>query len=554
MHIDRAMALAVSALCLAALALPGAAVGAPGDLDATFGTGGKVTTDFGPGSNSAAAVAIQADSKTVAAGSSGSGHFALGRYKTDGSLDASFGIGGKVTTDVGGFFEAASAVAIQANGKIIAAGGTAPGGFCCQFALVRYNSDGSLDMSFGSGGKVTTFFGGIATASSVAIQADGKIIAAGSKFDPFGTGFALARYNSDGSLDTSFGSAGKVITSFGGASDGVTGVATQVDGKVVATGGGGPGNDFLAARYNSDGSLDTSFGSGGKVTTDFGGFDGANAVSIQADGKIVAAGVGGSRFALARYNADGSLDTSFGGGGKVTTQFFGENIESANGVAIQQNGKIVAAGRAFSQFDPSYALARYNIDGSLDTSFGTGGKVTTDFGNPSDVGVLCPSGRKDCSEDNAADVAIQPDGKIVAVGGGGACVPACEWTLARYLGDPSATPVSIDIKPGSSTNPINLSNNGLIPVAILTTPAFDATTVDPSTVCFGDDDNSGQRDCTEAHGTGHIADVNGDDRPDLLLHYEVSQTGIDPGDMTACLSGKTFAGVNINGCDTITTL
>jgi len=212
--------MAVLALALAAAALPGAAVAAPGDLDTSFGTGGKVTTDFGPGSNSAAAVAIQADATIVAAGSSGSGHFALGRYNTDGSLDTSFGSGGKVTTEVGGIFEAASAVAIDANGKIVAAGGTAPSGFCCQFALARYNSNGTLDTSFGSGGKVTTFFGAIATASAVAIQTDGKIIAAGGKFDPFGTGFALARYNSDGSLDTSFGSAGKVVTSFGGAFEG----------------------------------------------------------------------------------------------------------------------------------------------------------------------------------------------------------------------------------------------------------------------------------------------------------------------------------------------
>ena len=115
-------------------------------------------------------------------------------------------------------------------------------------------------------------------------------------------------------------------------------------------------------------------------------------------------------------------------------------------------------------------------------------------------------------------------------------------------------PVGIDIKPGSSTNPIKLSSGALIPVAIRTTDTFDATTVDARTVCFGDDDSPGQRDCTEAHGTGHVDDVNGDGRPDLLLHYEVGQTGVDPGDTTACLSGKTFAGTSVQGCDVITTL
>ena len=376
------------ALAVGLLAVPAQA--APGDLDLSFGTGGKVITDFGPGSNSATAIAIQADGKIVAVGGSSSGDFALARYNTDGSLDASFGTGGKVTTDIG-LFDVAFAVAIQADGKIVAAGGTAPEGFCCQFALARYNADGSLDVSFGVGGKVTTVFSGDSRAFAVAIQADGKIVAAGGTDDPFITDFALARYNADGSLDTSFGVGGKVTTDFGGF-DRASGLAVQGDDKIVAVGAGGPNNDFVLARYNTDGSLDTSFGTGGKVTTDFGGFDGANGLAIQGDDKIVAAGRGGffTVFALARYNIDGSLDTTFDGDGMVTTQFFGENIESAAGVAIQSNGKIVAVGSVFSTFDPSFALARYNTDGSLDTNFGTGGKVTTDFGDPSDVGVLAP--------------------------------------------------------------------------------------------------------------------------------------------------------------------
>jgi uncharacterized delta-60 repeat protein len=310
-----------------------------------------------------------------------------------------------------GLFSVAFAVAIQADGKIVAAGQTAPGGLSCQFALARYNTDGSLDPSFGPDGTVMTDFGGGFAA------------------------FAQAR-----------------------------GIAIQVDGKIVAAGVGGPSSDFALARYNTDGSLDPSFGPGGTVTTDFGGFDGANAVAIQADGKIVAAGIGGflSTFALTRYNTDGSLDPSFGTGGQVTTQFTGLNSESAMGLAIQTNGKIVAAGFAFFPFFHSdFALARYNTDGSLDPSFGTGGTVMTDFGDGVDA--------------EGDGVAIQADGKIVVVGGAGPCTPPCEFALARYLGDPTAVPftafsVTAEINVGSrafemtATFTLDAGSDGIAPL------------------------------------------------------------------------------------------
>ena len=189
------LATAAVALALITAALPAAAAAAPGDLDPTFGSGGKVTTDVG-GSDGAQAVAIQGDGKVVAAGlgnfaGPGTGDFALARYNPDGSLDTSFGSGGKVTTDFGGF-DAASAVAIQPDGKIIAAGRSGSG----DFALARYNPDGSLDSSFGSGGKVTTDFGGFDSAFGVALQADGKIVAAGFQATSTqrGTDIAVARY------------------------------------------------------------------------------------------------------------------------------------------------------------------------------------------------------------------------------------------------------------------------------------------------------------------------------------------------------------------------
>ena len=179
--------------------------------------------------------------------------------------------------------------------------------FTADFTLVRYNTDGSLDTSFGGTGKVTTDFGSDDSAASVAIQADGKIVAAGSSANTSDFDFALARYDSDGSLDTSFGGTGKVMTDFMASYDFADSIAIEADGKIVAAGYTDPPiSDFALARYNSDGSLDTSFGGTGKITTDFSRSEAqARSVAIQADGKIVAAGYSGHPsqhdFTLVRY-------------------------------------------------------------------------------------------------------------------------------------------------------------------------------------------------------------------------------------------------------------
>ncbi len=247
-----------------------------------------MTTDFG-GTDIANAVVLQSDGKIVAVGQDSS-DFALARYNADGSLDSSFGTGGKVTTDFGGS-DAALAAVLQPDGKIVAVGTSA-----ADFALARYNTDGSLDTSFGTGGKVTTDFGGTDQAWAAVLQPDGKIVAAGLA----SADFALARYNTNGSLDTSFGTGGKVTTSFEG-SDQARAVVLQPDGKIVAVGWDN-GVEFALARYNTDGLLDSSFGTGGKVTTDFGGSDAALAAVLQSDGKIVAVGFANTTdFALARY-------------------------------------------------------------------------------------------------------------------------------------------------------------------------------------------------------------------------------------------------------------
>ena len=343
----------------------------------------------------------------------------LRAYAAAGDLDPTFGNGGKVTTDFGGS-DVANALAIQPDGKIVVAGNTSD----LSLVLARYNGNGSLDTTFGTGGSVVT---GLLRGSDVVIQPDGKIVVAG---DSDGD-FAVARFNSNGSLDTSFGIGGVVTTDFSGEADQSFAVALRSDGKIVAAGRAfnfnkGTFVDFALARYNSDGSLDAGFGSGGKVTTHFGFRDNEQAldVALQPDGKIIAAGAvvaTFSDFALARYNNDGSLDASFGSGGKVTTDFFIDD-DVANGLALQSDGRIVAAGFAANPntFSFDFALARYNSDGSLDAGFGSGGKVTTDFFNRFDV---------------AHDVALQPDGKIVAAGIANTGAANTDFAVARYLGD-----------------------------------------------------------------------------------------------------------------------
>ena len=311
----------------------------------------------------------------------------------------------------------------SSDGKIVVAGGSYAGvGGTHSFALARYNADGSLDTSFDGDGKLTTDFGG-GVAYGVALQPDGKILAVGAVGAGAG-GFALARYNAGGSLDTTFDGDGKLTTDFGG---GVAyGVALQPDGKILAVGAGAGG--FALARYNANGSLDTSFDGDGKLTTDFAGGVAAG-VALQSDGKIVAVGYatgfgGELDFALARYNANGSLDTSFSADGTQTTDLGGD--EEASDVAIQPDGKIVAVGSGYSFIGSSTmaVVARYNPDGSLDPSFGTfaGFQLTSVSGN-----------------DRAAGVALQPDGKIVAVG-----ATYEDFLLARYNPDGSPDPTFSD--------------------------------------------------------------------------------------------------------------
>jgi uncharacterized delta-60 repeat protein len=336
-----------------------------GSLDTTFDTDGKVTTDFGNADDLGLSAAIQSDGKILLTGYSYnnvSTNFALARYNTNGSLDTTFDADGKVTTTFGGSAFIGQCVAVQSNGKIVV-GGYAVIATHREFALVRCNTNGSLDSTFDGDGKVTTAFGTTSDeAHAIAIQSDGKIVAAGvAGNNSTIEDFALVRYNMDGSQDTTFDSDGVVTTAIGVGNIGNS-VAIQADGKIVVAGRCDPGNniDFAVARYNTNGSLDSTFDGDGKVTTNIGIWnDIGYSVAIQSDGKIVVAGSAYNEFGLVRYNINGSLDTIFDSDGMVTTAI-GTLQDDARAIAIQSDGKIVVAGysRVGSTF--VFALARYN--------------------------------------------------------------------------------------------------------------------------------------------------------------------------------------------------
>jgi uncharacterized delta-60 repeat protein len=444
------------------------------DLDPTFdGPGGTGNGKFslpitaGATNDNASDVAIQADGKIVVVGDTDSlvglgtdDDLALVRFNVDGTLDAGFGGGdGIVITKVAGDQDDfASGVAIQGDGKIVVAGAADvdpdPGTDNFDFAIARYNVDGSLDTDqdadagvyLDTDGIVTTSVGSAANADDeafqVAIQADGKIVASGPAEQSGGEfDFGLVRLNpADGSLDSSFdGDAtmpgypgnGKVTTDFVGDSENANAIAIQSDNKIVLAGdvdtdpGAGAAIDFGLARYNeADGTLDTGFGGDGRVTTDFTGLDFAYGLAIQpSDGKLVAVGANGTTgdVALARYlPADGSPDNAFDGDGKVTTPL---DSAWAVGVAIQADGKIVTAGRAdvdpTVSFNYDFAVIRYGTDGALDPGFAGDGILTDSLAPAPGI-------------ESFFDAAIDGSGRLVAVGSAQISGNLNDWALARY--------------------------------------------------------------------------------------------------------------------------
>ncbi|MEV5973445.1 calcium-binding protein [Streptomyces sp. NPDC051921] len=400
------------------LSLPLPAAAAPGGLDPAFGGDGKVVTDV-TGYDTSPGMVVQPDGKIVTIGRANfeetSTDFSLVRHNPDGSLDTTFGGGdGVVTTDFDFGNDEGTAVALQPDGKIVAVGGTANLSGNGAWLAARYTPDGSLDPTFDGDGKVVTEIdvNAIETALAVVVQPDGRIVAGGESIGVW----SLVRWNPNGSQDPTFGGDGIVTTSFGPTCcQAVTDLALQPDGRIVAA---GHADGLALTRYNTDGSLDTSFDGDGRVTTGTGAAEG---VALQSDGRIVAAGKEGNAFLVTRFTAAGAPDTSFDGDGRVTTSF-GPEDGGAEDVVLQSDGRIVTAGRYAGDF----ALARYNTGGGLDTGFDGDGRVTTDFGGP---------------EDQAGAVALQSDGKILAAGSAGPAVSVdTDRALARYLGGGGVEP------------------------------------------------------------------------------------------------------------------
>jgi len=375
-----------------------------GLLDKTFNQSGYVLSYFGR-DNYAIDVVVQPDGKIIMAGTSDK-NFVISRYHTNGTLDTSFGLGGYFSFSFRGWEEAYE-VAVDSKNRIVVLG---PDG--SNSIVSRNNYDGKQDISFDQNGRLIEYSCYIDNgAGALAIQNDNRIVIGGSYDSSYFTNsyrlFCITRYLENGIRDESFGNAGKVSTGFY-YNDVVNSIALQPDGKIIAAGQTTTANTniraFALARYNTNGSLDNSFDSDGKVITNVGGYNGASSVKIQQDGKIIAAGFADNNFAIIRYNINGSLDLSFDSDGIAITDFGSDGFESATDIAIQKDGKILAAGktRISNTNNYEFALSRYNIDGSLDISFGSSGKVLT--------GIISNGGTQ--------SLVIQKDGKIIVAGVG----------------------------------------------------------------------------------------------------------------------------------------
>jgi uncharacterized delta-60 repeat protein len=402
-------------------------------LDRTFAVNGWSLEPRG----AANAIVRQPDGKLVVAGVSKrsvqgppniASDFLIARYDADGALDPTFGSGGSVVTaPLGGVDDAsAAALAIQSDGKLVAAGSVArftgqpPIGYDPpQLVIIRYDTDGTLDATFGNGGIVLGGATSRTRASGIVVLSDGRLVVGGTSLTgPFGAPqFFFARYDADGTLDSTFGTGGSTV--FGAGTGNA--LARQPDGKLALAGAfHNQGVDsFSLARVDADGVPDAGFGTGGVVVTNAAppnGQNAAEALVVQADGKLVAGGYGGG-FTLVRYEDDGSLDATFGTGGIARTL----QGTVAFALTLDSAGRFVAAGDAYDGLDYNVVVARFAADGTLDTSFGTGGAVATDFNTQAD--------------DVAKAVVVQPDGAIVVGGSVGPVnVAGSTVLLARYPG------------------------------------------------------------------------------------------------------------------------
>jgi len=427
-------------------------------LDTTFASSGIALTDFTGLADYGRGIALLPNGAILVAGQSnnnGDSDFAIARYTPDGFPDLAFGSAGTVLTDLGSTRDSAYALALQSDGKIVIAGSTYSATTNFDFAIARYNPDGSLDTSFGAAGKVITDLSpDFDQAYALALQPDGKILVAGTAtFTDAGNkkryAFSIVRYNPDGSLDTSFGAAGKVVNSVPSTSAQPYALALQPDGKIVLAGYTFSYTtyeaDFTLARYNPDGSLDATFASRGRTATSLGADNEAfRSLIITPDGSILAAGYAGDDLAIERFTPVGSLDTSFGAAGAAVINFAG-GPDRANQLILDKNGYILAAGSANTGSGNDLAILRLDPAGILDPDFGTAGLLATDLGS---------------DDDSASAIALQPDGKILLAGYTCTGNTDYDFALVRYrMTTPNRPPIA------RAGGPYSVSEGATIPLS-----------------------------------------------------------------------------------------
>jgi uncharacterized delta-60 repeat protein len=417
------------------------------DIDTTFGTSGYRITDFAGNDEWVYSLALQSDGKIIAAGITNSGDIIVARYSSTGTLDNTFGTSGYQIILATTVSVDDADVVIQPDGKIVV-GARYRNGTNLDFCLVRLNTNGTLDNTFGTGGIQTTDVGGnLDKARSIAIQPDGKIILAGEVGTGTTANFAIARYTTNGSLDNTFGTNGIQINNIVAGRNGIESVVLQADGKIIAAGyaNNGADDDYVVVRYNSDGTFDNTFGTAGIATVDYNNkSNSCHAVALQTDGKIVVTGTHSAAstydFMTIRLNTDGTLDNTFGTGGILVTNLGGD--EKAWDLVIQSSGKIIIVGEE----DDFVSLTRYDANGALDNSFGTGGNQTTNVPGNYDKGRA---------------VVIQPNGKILV--SGNTYNTNNDFLLVRYYGDALTTVIKenqekelISLYPNPTTSAVNI--------------------------------------------------------------------------------------------------
>ena len=378
-----------------------------GDLDTSFAGNGKKAITFG-GVDAAHAVLVQPDGRIVVAGGGGAAAsvFCVARMRSNGTLDPTFGPGGKRRIAFGGDQEAAFGVALQPDGKIVLAGDSD-----FRVAVARVNANGTLDATFSGDGKRTFSWGPISRAQAVFAMPNGKLLLTGFSGPETGN-IQVARLAAGGALDATFGASGIAKVDFGGDDFGLA-MARQAIGRIIVAGRSqptvptDPTLGAVVTRLRSNGELDPDFAGTGKTTLP--GTSNARAVLVQPDRKIVVAGtaVGSQKMTVTRLMPSGSPDPTFDGDGTATIDFAAVLV---TGAALQPDGKIVIAGSSSGRF----AVARLHPDGSPDAAFGAAGKATVDFG----VATF------------AHAVARQPNGRIVVAG---QRTVSDDFALARLL-------------------------------------------------------------------------------------------------------------------------